>query len=115
MASSTLHWPPITLAANTAYYVVSQETSGGDQWYDFNTVLTTTNVATVNNAIQRPNNSWIAAGGANNSYVPVDFKYVSLTPHPSVVYHLHKEASITRLFKLDTAGPDAGVNLMQEP
>ncbi|MFA7345158.1 MAG: DUF4082 domain-containing protein, partial [Terrimicrobiaceae bacterium] len=25
---------PVTLAANTAYYVMSQETSGGDQWYD---------------------------------------------------------------------------------
>jgi hypothetical protein len=40
---------PITLAANTAYYLVSQETSGGDQWYDSNTVLTTTTLATVNN------------------------------------------------------------------
>ena len=107
---------PVTLAANTAYYVVSQETSGGDQWYDFNTVLTTTSVAVVNNAIQRPNNSWIAAGGANNSYVPVDFKYVSLTPHPSVVYHLHKEASQTSgLFKLDTAGPEPPTVLMQTP
>ncbi len=25
---------PVTLQANTAYYVVSQEASGGDQWYD---------------------------------------------------------------------------------
>ena len=51
---------PITLAANTAYYVVSQETSGADQWYDFNTTLTTTAVATVNGGGQRTNNSWTA-------------------------------------------------------
>lgn len=28
--------PPVTLAPNTTYYVVSQETAGGDQWHDFN-------------------------------------------------------------------------------
>ena len=51
---------PVTLTANTAYYLVSQETSGGDQWYDSNTILTTTTKATVNNAVSRPNNSWVA-------------------------------------------------------
>jgi hypothetical protein len=107
---------PVTLAANTAYYVVSQENSGGDQWYDFNTVLTTTNIAAVNNAIQRPNNSWVAAGGANNSYVPVDFKYASQTPQASALYHLHKESSTTPgLFKLLPAGPDAASFAMQTP
>jgi uncharacterized protein YfiM (DUF2279 family) len=25
----------VTLAANTSYYLLSQETAGGDQWYDF--------------------------------------------------------------------------------
>jgi hypothetical protein len=105
---------PVTLSANTAYYVVSQETSGGDQWYDFNTVLTTTNVGAVNNAIQRPSNSWVAAGGANNSYVPVDFKYASQTSQASALYHLHKEASTTSgLFKLIPGGPDAASFAMQ--
>jgi hypothetical protein len=98
---------PVTLSANTAYYLVSQETSGGDQWYDFNTVLTTTTVATVNNAVQRPNNTWQAAGGANNSFAPVDFKYASSTPPLTAVYHLHGELSSTPGYhKLDTAGPD---------
>jgi hypothetical protein len=27
----------VTLAANTSYYLLSQETAGGDQWYDFAT------------------------------------------------------------------------------
>ncbi|MET0650390.1 MAG: Ig-like domain-containing protein [Pyrinomonadaceae bacterium] len=105
---------PVTLAANTAYYLVSQETSGGDQWYDSNTVLTTTSVAAVNNAVQRPSSSWVAVGGANNSHVPVDFKYTAGTPAQTAVYHLHKEASVTGgLFQLTTAGPDATSQAMQ--
>lgn len=99
---------PITLAANSAYYIVSQEASGGDQWYDSNTILTTTGVASVNNAIQRSGTSWVAAGSGNNSYVPVDFKYSASTPPPSATYHLHSEASgITGRFQLKTAAPDA--------
>ena len=35
----------VTLNANTTYYIVSQETQGGDQWYDLNTTIQTTNVA----------------------------------------------------------------------
>src|SRR5262249_18484274 len=41
----------VTLAANTSYYLVSQESSGGDQWYDFNTVLTTTAAGSCNGAV----------------------------------------------------------------
>ena len=105
---------PVVLTANTAYYLVSQETSGGDQWYDFNTVLTTTTRATVNNAVSRPNNSWVAAGTANNSYVPVDFKYASTTPPAMATYHLHLEPSSTPgLYKLDSAGPDISSQPMQ--
>jgi Bacterial Ig domain/IPT/TIG domain len=105
---------PVTLSANTAYYVASQETSGGDQWYDSNTVLTTTNIGVVNNAVQKPNNNWQSAGSTNNSFGPVDFKYISQAPLPNVTYHLHKEASATSgLFKLDTAGPDAASFPMQ--
>ena len=107
---------PVTLAANTAYYVASQETNGGDQWYDSNTVLTTTNIGVVNNAVQKPNNNWQSAGSTNNSFGPVDFKYVSQAPLPSATYHIHKEASTTSgLFKLDTAGPDAASFSMQTP
>lgn len=41
---------PITLLANTAYYLASQETAGGDQWYDHG-LLTTTTDAAVNNSV----------------------------------------------------------------
>jgi hypothetical protein len=94
---------PILLLANTAYYIVSQETSGGDQWYDSNTTLTATNAATINSGIYRNVSTWTAGGTTNHSFVPVDFKYVLA----SGTYHLHKEASTTAgLFQLKTVGPD---------
>jgi uncharacterized repeat protein (TIGR01451 family) len=67
---------PVTLQANTAYYLVSQETSGGDQWYDTGTVSSTT-AAAVNNSIYSYNNSgpWNSYNSANTSYVPVNFQY----------------------------------------
>ena len=37
----------VTLLANTTYYLVSQETAGGDQWYDYGPV-SSTSVASVN-------------------------------------------------------------------
>lgn len=98
---------PVILSANTAYYLVSQETSGSDQWYDSNTALTTTTIAAVNNAVSRPANQWVAAGGANNSFGPVDFKYASITPLFSETYHLRLHNSSTSgLLTLETAVPD---------
>ena len=97
---------PVILSANTAYYLASQETSGGDQWYDSNTVLTTTAIGVVNNAVSRPNNTWVAAGGANNSFGPVDFKYASTTSPFSETYHLHAHGSPTLVLSLDKAPPD---------
>src|SRR6202022_1991035 len=64
---------PVTLSANTAYYVVSQETAGGDQWYDNDTVVQTTSAA----AVTAPayGTPYALAGSAGYSYVPVDLKY----------------------------------------
>src|SRR4029077_11052517 len=33
---------PVTLLANHSYYLVSQEISGGDTWYEYNTTASTT-------------------------------------------------------------------------
>lgn len=64
---------PVVLNANAAYYIVSQETAGGDQWYDLNTVLQTTTAATINSpAYGVP---FAVLGSAGHSYVPVDLKY----------------------------------------
>jgi hypothetical protein len=42
---------PLTLAANTSYYVVSLETSGGDKWATSNTQVSPTTAATCDGAI----------------------------------------------------------------
>lgn len=67
---------PVTLAANTAYYIVSMETNGGDQWYGNTTLpsLTTTNAAAVNSGVYY-NSGWVTYGSAGNCYVPLNFKY----------------------------------------
>jgi hypothetical protein len=41
---------PVVLTANTAYYLLSEEASPGDQWYNDTTALTTTGAGTINNA-----------------------------------------------------------------
>jgi hypothetical protein len=64
---------PITLQPNTAYYLVSQETLGGDQWYDYG-AISTTSAATVNNAVYSANGAWFLVGGPNQSYVPPNLK-----------------------------------------
>ena len=45
---------PVTLSPNTAYYLVSQEVQGGDQWYDFNTTIQTTGVASETTSVWSP-------------------------------------------------------------
>jgi len=65
---------PVTLLANTAYYLVSQEVSGGDQWYDYGTVRTTTAAAVTNSVYSPDGINWASSGGANTSYVPPNFQ-----------------------------------------
>lgn len=65
---------PVTLKANTAYYLVSEETTGGDQWYDSGTV-TTTSVGAVNTSIwSSDGNTWYPGKLGEYTYVPVNLK-----------------------------------------
>ncbi|HHW49553.1 MAG TPA: DUF4082 domain-containing protein [Clostridiaceae bacterium] len=77
---------PVVLSSNTAYYIVSFETNGGDQWYGITETglpqLTTTSVATINSGIYYSGSAWIPVGGTGRCYVPVNFKYYSSTPAP---------------------------------
>ena len=70
---------PITLLATTTYYVVSQEVSGGDSWYDWETSLTPSGAITVDRAAYAANNSttYTLVGSTGNSYVPVSFLYTT--------------------------------------
>jgi hypothetical protein len=64
----------VTLNAWTSYYLVSQEYSGGDRWYDFGRISVSAD-ASVSNAIYSSGTNWISNGGANNSYGPPSFQY----------------------------------------
>jgi hypothetical protein len=76
---------PVILAAGATYYVASQETAGGDFWYDFNTTVTTTSAAAELSAgYSSGGGVWTPIGTPGHTYGPVDFKYSSLAqPSPT--------------------------------
>jgi hypothetical protein len=65
----------VTLPSNTAYYLVSSETQGGDSWYSSSTSVTTTGVATCFGGVFWDGSNWTVQGGTNNTFVPVSFTY----------------------------------------
>jgi hypothetical protein len=68
-----------TLAASTTYYLVSQETYNGDQWYDQGSIAAT-NVAAVNSSVYSNGAGWSPIGAPNTSYVPVNLQYSLAAP-----------------------------------
>lgn len=68
---------PVVLNPNTEYYVLSQETLGGDQWYDLDTTVVTANVATVTSAVfsDGVGGTFTRGGGAGHTYGPVDLLF----------------------------------------
>jgi hypothetical protein len=72
----------IGLPAGLSYYLVSQETAGGDQWYDIGTI-STTSAASVSTGVYSPYAGvWDTYGPPNTAYVPVSFLY---SPGPQYV------------------------------
>jgi hypothetical protein len=67
---------PVTLAANTDYYLVSQETSGGDRWgFIDGTTVQTTSAATVLSAVYANGNTWLFYGTGVLTFGPVSLQY----------------------------------------
>jgi len=69
---------PVSLAANTSYYLVSQEVAGGDRWYNHpDCHLTLSGVASFSGPAWTYNSPtyywWVTL--ADQSYVPVSLKY----------------------------------------
>ncbi|MEO8428044.1 MAG: LamG-like jellyroll fold domain-containing protein, partial [Verrucomicrobiota bacterium] len=90
---------PITLAAGTSYYLVSQEISGGDLWATaLRTAVTTTTVATCDGGILSNGTGWTFRLLANHPFVPLSFKYTSGAPPVNQV-------------PLVNAGPDQSITL----
>jgi hypothetical protein len=72
------------LPAGAAYYVMSQESAGADAWYDNDTKVTTTSVATESSSAWGYGlGQWYPNGSAGQVYVPVDFKYTTNAPLPA--------------------------------
>lgn len=67
---------PRVLSASTKYQIW-RTTDGTDSYYDSDTTLTVTAVATVDSASYRAGANISASGGAGNCFGPVNFKYSS--------------------------------------
>lgn len=66
----------VTLSANTAYYLVSQEVGGSDRWYGYGTVISPSSAFRIDSAAKLlDGGAWIFEGQQNNTYGPLGFKY----------------------------------------
>jgi hypothetical protein len=65
----------VTLSANTRYYLVSQETAGGDQWGHDNTTVTTASNATCDGPVlSDPYGGWTLRLVPNTTFGPLNFR-----------------------------------------
>jgi len=74
----------VTLPAGASYFLVSQESYGGDRWYDQGGV-SATNAAAVNSSVYFYVGNWIPINSANTSYVPPNFQYTVAGAAPQYV------------------------------
>ncbi len=98
---------PVTLSANTAYYVLTQETFGGDSWYDYNSSVQTTSVATATSAVYSSGASYVALGGPGQAYGSVDFEYGGAGSQPSITQQPQSQsvtAGATATFSVTATG-----------
>ena len=72
---------PVTLAANTTYSLLSNETAGADQWYGDNATLTTNPIAVINNS-ESYNGTYHNSASAGHGSVPVNLLYIPPVPNP---------------------------------
>jgi len=71
---------PVILAANTEYYLVSQETAGGDMSYGDNTRIATTAAAGVLASTYSDDGGmwWRYGGFGSYGYGPLDLRYCDI-------------------------------------
>ena len=71
---------PVTLRAGARYHLVSEETAGGDAWYDYDTQVVTTAAASdvgATYATAGGPGGWVTGGGAGHAYGPSSFLYAT--------------------------------------
>lgn len=67
---------PVTVSAGKLYYIVSEEFTGGDQFYDQDTTVQTRPDAEVTRAIYSDSPGlYVPVGNAGHAYGPVSFQY----------------------------------------
>lgn len=66
---------PLTLAAGTTYYLVSEEFAGGDIWADAASTLVAPSVATIDGAVTDASGAYVTTGSTGNTFGPVGLKY----------------------------------------
>jgi hypothetical protein len=67
---------PVTLSANSVYYIASQETNGGDYLWGSSTALSHTGVAAINNAARSTDGiTFSNDSSTDNCHGPLSFKY----------------------------------------
>lgn len=66
---------PVTLNANTPYYIVSQEVASGDRFYNHDTAVTTTSVGAVTSSVNGTGTTYNEDSAPGMSYALVDFQY----------------------------------------
>jgi hypothetical protein len=68
----------VTLAAQTTYYVLSEERAGGDRFGDLNTLVQTTAVGVQNSGVYAQTTpNFYVVGGPTQSYGPPNFRYAA--------------------------------------
>lgn len=68
---------PVVLEANSVYYLLSQETAGGDSWYDLGSPVSTRSAAALVGGVLSPTNSGVytVTGSTNQTFGPLDMRF----------------------------------------
>jgi hypothetical protein len=69
---------PVTLNANTTYYIVSQEMAGSDNLYLDDSTIQTTGAATVAHAISGDGVTFFPGIPGNHCFGPLTFQYMAI-------------------------------------
>lgn len=114
---------PVSLAANTSYYLVSQEFNGGDIWYDSDSAVKGRYPVTVDGAVSSTNGAtgWSGGSVTGTSYGFLDFKYDLASPEQySVVpnhlgYEYLAQQLASRGYVVVSINADRGINGAKVP
>ena len=94
---------PITLEANTAYVLVSQELENGDLWYNYgNNAITLTNDAIPLSVAWAQNNTtgYNFSPSGNQTFGPVNLKYTKIIPTaPAASRRAHRSARLANVLQ----------------